>query len=206
MPKLKKKKAKKKVVGGALLALLSLTFAGRALTADDTFHNCNGKERWDVKTLEDKAASQVDYTHVLPATIKSLSQIPLTFNPNVEAEFFRHPEETKVYQLKNCKIDLVKKETSASGDGDYHLVITQGNNTMIGEIPDYHCENNKESPAIEVFKKVRTDFQPLLNGKRYKDHTYDITGVAFFDPPHHQTGRNEANGIELHPILDIKIH
>ena len=109
MPKLKKKKAKKKVLGGTLLALLSLTFASRALTADDTFRNCNGKERWDVKTLQDQAASEVDYNHIQTATVQSLSQVPRNFNPNKEAEFFRHPEEKKVYHIKNCKIDLVKK-------------------------------------------------------------------------------------------------
>ena len=200
----KKKKPKKRVLVSTLLALLTLTFAGRALTPEDTFRNCNGKERWDVKTLQDQAASEVDFDHISSATINSMSEIPLTFNPNVEAEFFRHPEEKKVYRIDNCKIDLVKNESGA--DGDYHLVIKQGNITMIGEIPDFHCENNKQSPAIEIFKKVRTDFQPLLTGNRYQDHTFDITGVAFFDPPHNQTGRNKINGIELHPILDIKIH
>ena len=204
MPPTKKKKPKKKVIGAALLALLTLTFAGVSLTSDDNFKICDGKERWDVKTLQDKTASEVDYDHILPASVESMGNIPLTFNPNVEAEFFRHDEEKKVYQIKNCKIGLVKNGSSA--DGDYHLVIKQGNLTMIGEIPDYHCENNKQSPAIEVFKKVRTDFQPLLTGKHYLNHTYDITGVAFFDPPHNQTGRNKFNGIELHPILEIKIH
>jgi len=200
----RKKKPKKKVLGGALLTLLSLTFAGNSLTSEDTFHACNGKERWDVKTLQDRAASEVDYDNISPATVESMGQIPLNFNPNVEAEFFRHPEEKKVYRIKNCKISLVKNESSA--DGDYHLVIKQGTITMIGEIPDYHCQNNRQSPAIEVFKKVRTDFQPLLTGKRYLNHTFDITGVAFFDPPHNQTGRNKINGVELHPILEIKIH
>ena len=30
----------------------------------------------------------------------------------------------------------------------------------------------------------------------------DITGVAFVDPPHGQTGR-APNGMEIHPILNI---
>ena len=200
----RKKKPKKKLLGAALLSLLSLTFAGRSLTSADTSRSCNGNERWDVKTLQDQAAAEVDYGNIIPASVKSLSEIPLTFNPNKEADFFRHDEEKKVYRINNCKIVLVKNESAA--DGDYHLVIVTGRDTMIGEIPDHRCKNNKQSPAIEVFKTVRTDFQPLLTGKRYRDHTYDITGVAFFDPPHNQTGRNKKNGIELHPILELKIH
>jgi hypothetical protein len=203
MPPKKKKKPKKKAVATALLVLLSATFASLSLTPSDTFKSCNGKERWEVKTLQDTAAVNVDYENVIPTTISFLSNIDPGFNPNLEAEFHRHDNEKIVYQIKNCKIDTVRNESKA--DGDYHLVLKQGSLTMIGEIPDFHCQNNEESGAIEVFKKVRTDFQPLLNGKHYRDHTYDITGVAFFDPPHHQTGRSK-NGIELHPILEIKIH
>ncbi len=201
----KKKKQSKKNIGMAgLFALLSLTFAGQSLTTADKVKECHGVERWDVKTLQDAAAGEVDYDHIISSSIANLGNLPLTFNPNRDTEFYRHSPEKKVYLIKNCKIDLVKNESSA--DGDYHLVLKQGNQTMIAEMPDYHCENNRHSPAIEIFKKVRTDFQPLLTGKHYRDHTYDITGVAFFDPPHGQKGRNEKNGIELHPILDIKIH
>lgn len=203
MPPKKKKKPKKKAVAAALLALLSATFASLSLTPSDTFKSCNGKERWDVKTLQDTAASSVEFDQVTSTTVKALSDIQISFNPNREAEFFRHDEEKKVFRIENCKIDTVLNESDA--DGDYHLVIKLNGATMIGEIPDYHCQNNKESPAIEIFKKVRTDFQPLLTAKRYRQHRFDITGVAFFDPPHHQTGRSK-NGIELHPILEIKIH
>lgn len=204
MPFTKGTKPKKQVTATALITLLTATFAGEALKKEDTFHPCSGRERWDVKTLTDQEASKIDYNQVIPTTIEALSKIPITFNPNKEAEFYRHPEECHVYQIKNCKIKLVKDESDA--DGDFHLVLIQGKNTMIGEVPDYHCENNKLSPAISIFKKVRKDFQPLLIGSRYLNYTYDITGVGFFDPPHGQTGRNEKNGIELHPILDIKIH
>jgi len=203
-PPKKKKKKNKKLTAAALIAILTATFASVSFTPADKLKTCNGVERWDVKTLQDTAAGGVDFDHIFPATVESMGQIPLTFNPNKEAEFFRHTEEKKVYQIKNCKIDLVKNESGA--DGDYHLVIKQGNLTMIGEIPDYHCKNNQTSPGIEVFKKVRDDFTPLLTAKRYRQHTFDITGVAFFDPPHNQTGRNKFNGVELHPILEIKIH
>ena len=204
-PPRKKKKRNKKAIATALLALLTATFASVNLTSadKDNLKNCNGVERWDVKTLQDTAALGVDYDHIISENVKNLSEIDPGFNPNKNAELFRHDVEKKVYVIKNCKIDLVKNESHA--DGDYHLVIKQGNVTMIGEIPDYHCKNNQKSPALEVFKKVRDDFSPLLVGKRFRQHTFDITGVAFFDPPHNQTGRSK-NGIELHPILEIKIH
>src|SRR5467141_123529 len=55
-------------------------------------------------------------------------------------------------------------------------------------------------------ESARQKFEAQFPGGRGADNLLGIpvtvTGIAFYDRPHHQTGR-AVNGMELHPLLDI---
>lgn len=157
---------------------------------------CGGVERWAVKVLTDPAASQVNYTPIL-TTIDSLIHIATVPNPNaprmVGIEF-------QAYKI-TCNITIKKNED----DNDYHLVLKTGTETMIGEVPDPVCAVAATSAHVDEFIAARNwvntniGIDPVPN---VNIAPVAITGVAFVDPPHGQTGR-APNGMEIHPILNI---
>lgn len=85
-------------------------------------------------------------------------------------------------------VTLVRQES----DGDLHLVLQAGGNHMIAESPLPTCT----SQALLVYRKAmataRSHVQLCARAR--------ITGVAFFDFDHGQTGV-APNAIELHPVL-----
>lgn len=80
-------------------------------------------------------------------------------------------------------------------DGDLHLVISDGTYTMIAETPVSDC--NKE--ATDFRRKQMKEARAAV---RLCDSA-QLTGVAFFDFFHHQTGV-APNEIELHPLLAFR--
>lgn len=77
---------------------------------------------------------------------------------------------------------------------------------MIAEIPNLSCDSSsyknqyrtKFDSALVCFNSYKTKRYKVLSGK------YCITGVAFFDKKHGQLGLAQ-NGIEIHPVLSIKM-
>lgn len=62
------------------------------------------------------------------------------------------------------------------------------------------------SELLAVYNKFQEQFTTISGGWNDADGIpVRITGVAFFDRPHGQTGR-ALNGIELHPLLDIEFN
>jgi hypothetical protein len=80
-------------------------------------------------------------------------------------------------------------------DGDLHLVISDGSHTMIAEAPVFAC-------TVGATPYRRTQMKNARAAARLCD-TAMLTGVAFFDFFHHQTGV-APNEIELHPLLAFK--
>jgi hypothetical protein len=159
---------------------------------------CGGTERWDVKVLADTGAAHVNYTP-LTTTIDSLVHIvtptPGTSEPRIAGL------EYQAYTV-NCTITALRTET----DYDYHLVLFDGTNTMIGEVPDPTCAVAATSAHVNEFLAARnwvstnigTVTNTYLNVKNVV-----VTGVAFLDPPHGQAGM-APNYLELHSILKLK--
>jgi hypothetical protein len=153
----------------------------RPTPAADTRALC-GVERWAVKTLQDRPSllSQSDTTiaHLVsrhPASALSGARLP----------FERH-----VFRV-TAEVTLVRPED----DGDLHLVLSDGGQTMIAESPSASCGSRATAEYRRQMAQARTQAQVCARAR--------VTGVAFFDFNHGQTGV-APNAIELHPILAFR--
>jgi hypothetical protein len=203
-----------------LFAALFLSASTRGALAA----RCGGTERWFVKVGTDSKAQDVDVAHPIPITVAGLNQLPkLQGTVPAGDNKFRLPEETKVYVVEGL-LALFKDED----DADYHLVITDSSlqytpggpssdgketgTSFIAEIPDPGCVAGQKgalgvpSTFQAAIESSRQKFEAQFPGGKGADKPLGIpvtvTGIAFYDRPHRQTGR-AVNGIELHPILDI---
>lgn len=159
---------------------------------------CGGVERWTIKVLTDAQAAAVNYTPVV-TTIADLIAIPTPDPPNPNASRIAGIE-YQTYSV-TCKITIKKNED----DNDFHLVLKDGNKTLIGEVPDPACY----AAGLSVHNSEYVSARNWVNAHIASGNVYNVnlpevvvTGVAFVDPPHGQTGA-APNNIELHPILDI---
>ena len=97
------------------------------------------------------------------------------------------PFERHIFQV-TAPVTLVRPED----DQDLHLVLRAGRKHMIAEAPAWSC-----------IRKAKTYRRRQMEGARQAVRICRrarITGVAFFDFKHGQTGV-APNAIELHPIL-----
>jgi hypothetical protein len=163
-----------------------------------------GTERWDVKTLSDAAAKNVNFTPKT-ATVKTLYSMKA---PTSGAA--RHTSENQAYtvhaKLVGYKIEFDSKQNT--GDHDFHIVIQDmdGPQTIVVEIPDPVCAGVCTSLKKAAIAQARADFQqgvtkqPESEFLALKDPVeVDVTGVLFFDFAHGQTGLAK-NCVELHPV------
>jgi Protein of unknown function (DUF3761) len=141
-----------------------------------------GVERWTVKTLQDRP--QLLPTRKVTLTYLITRPAPPSL-PTTRLRFERH-----VFQVRAAVI-LVRHEH----DSDLHLVLSDGNHTMIAESPLASCAPGatptRRSQMADARTKVRLCSKAL------------VTGVAFFDFEHGQTGV-APNAIELHPVLGFR--
>ena len=142
-----------------------------------------GVERWTQKTLQDRprllatAATTVHYLVTRPAPQ------PL---PSSRLPFERH-----VYTV-TARVVLVRREA----DQDFHLVLTTSNGEhMIAESPAPSCDSHATSLRRSQMTQARAKVRVCAKAR--------VTGVAFFDFNHGQTGV-APNAIELHPILAFR--
>ena len=158
-----------------------------------------GVERWSVKTGTDAGARLINLGYHFPTAISRLSA--LTAPSSLPSSSRVRPVETTVYTLTGTLLRY--KEES---DSDYHLVISDGQHTMIAEIPASYCVGSN-SPLATGIKHARAQFtqryHPSTSHFLYTHAKVQITGVGFFDFLHGQSGV-APNGIELHPVIDIQ--
>jgi hypothetical protein len=140
-----------------------------------------GGDRWTVKTLQDRP-------HLLRArktTIHFLITRPAPSHlPDTRLPFERH-----VYTVIAAVV-LVRPEE----DSDLHVVLQQGGNHMISEAPSPSCDRHATAYWRRQMRMARSHVRLCARAR--------VTGVAFFDFPHGQTGV-APNAIELHPILQF---
>ena len=171
-----------------------------------------GKERWNIKVGADLTVpGPVSYPQ--STTIAELVAIPapsairafkapsnkkdILFYQNKRFE----PTETTVFSL-DATMTVIKHEV----DGDYHIVLRDGANTMIVESPDPACaQGSVLLPQItEVRAAIEQKFGgPIVGRKGNLAIPVHVEGMGFFDFCHGQEGR-APNCIELHPILKIE--
>jgi len=109
-----------------------------------------GVERWSVKTGTDAGARSINLGYHFPTAISRLSA--LTALSSLPSSSRVRPVETTVYTLTGTLLRY--KEES---DSDYHLVISDGQHTMIAEIPASYCVGSN-SPLAAGIKHARAQF------------------------------------------------
>ena len=80
-------------------------------------------------------------------------------------------------------------------DSDLHVVLQQGGNHMISEAPSPSCDRHATPVRRRQMRAARNRVRLCARAR--------VTGVAFFDFDHGQTGV-APNAIELHPILGFR--
>jgi hypothetical protein len=168
-----------------------------ALAAAITHALACGRERWDVKTLTDPDASQVNLTPQV-ATVADLIDLPAPVQPTGRVR-----QEFNTYQLTGT-ITFAKLEA----DNDIHMVLTDADGrTMIVESPCRDCAQNSivHEQIATVRQIVEAEFPTAATGGVENTSVpVTVTGVAFFDRLHGQDGV-APNGVELHPILSFVV-
>ncbi len=179
-------RARKRTATTALVALVvALCVAGAARVAPGLGADARllcGVERWSVKTLQDRPS----LLPVRTTTLRFLVTRPAPQTlPSTRLPFERH-----VYRV-TAAVTLVRPED----DGDFHLVLRDGALHMIAEAPSTSC-------VVGATPVRRAQIQAARAAVRLCARA-QITGVAFFDFKHGQTGV-APNAIELHPILNFR--
>jgi hypothetical protein len=153
-----------------------------------------GSERWDVKTGTDPYTGMVSLVPV-PTTIATLVGLAAAGGGTMRES----PTETTLWELKDVTLTELKSES----DSDYHLVISDGTNTMIAEIPYPTCATG--SPWLCFMENARSEIDAKYSvgsSPQTPAATITLRGVGFFDFKHGQNGV-APNAIELHPLLQI---
>ena len=160
--------------------------------------SCGGAERWAEKVFTDAVASHIDFAHPHNSSVTYLCSLPTITPTTYQARI--EPNEDSVYTII-CNITEFRPES----DSDCHVVVTDGTNTMICEVPDVGCSSVSPSPKAKEFSICRAWIHKNLG---YTINTsvsiapVIITGVAYYDPPHGQSGA-APNNLELHGVISI---
>ena len=172
--------ARPSLLVGAAVALAALSaLVGSPASAQRTTRDACGVERWTVKTLQDRPR----LLPVREARIAYLVSRPAPHPlPDTRLPFERH-----VFRV-TAAVTLVRAED----DSDLHLVLSDGTRTMIAESPSPACTARATPTRRRQMAQARQRVSLCIRAV--------VTGVAFFDFKHGQTGV-APNAIELHPVL-----
>ena len=141
-----------------------------------------GVERWTVKTLQDRPR----LLRARKTTVHFLVTRPAPHSlPTTRLPFERH-----IYTV-TAAVTLVRQED----DSDIHLVLQEGGQHMIAEAPSPSCDPKATSYRRKQMATARNHLRLCAGAV--------VTGVAFFDFKHGQTGV-APNAIELHPVLAFR--
>jgi hypothetical protein len=183
-------------LSGAFLGCSSESGIEEEGDTEATVGGC-GVERWSVKTGTDTTASNIDPT-LVDTTVTALATFSVPASLPATSRIAPHEDTT--YRLRNVTLVSVKQEA----DGDYHLVLSDGHQTMIAEIPSPSCVGST-SPLRSKIQSARATLDAAfhVSGSVTKiGHPVTVSGVGFFDFKHGQNGV-APDGFELHPVLDI---
>ncbi len=177
-----------------------------------------GYERWAVKTGQDAGVITMQ-----PAAVSSIAALSALRSPLPKQTGKYPPQINHRLRHENEQVTLSATIVSyrVENDSDIHLILSDGNKTLIAEIPNPGCMDNLAgakgmvpSPWTAQVQAVRgaflakTGYVPAPWKSAYgppfiKTHIpVTLTGVTFFDWPHTQGGA-ARNAIEIHPVLAI---
>ncbi len=152
--------------------------AGTGGSSASSSQSC-GVERWTVKTLQDRPKLLKTRRTTIHLLVSRAAPHPL---PTTRLPFERHR------YVVIAAVTLIRPEE----DGDLHLVLQAGGDQMIAESPSPSCDAKASPLYRRLMTSARSRIRLCARAR--------ITGVAFFDFDHGQTGV-ARNAIELHPIL-----
>jgi hypothetical protein len=181
------KSVSRPVVGLVLLVAVASTLSPGQVRRPECGH-----DRWAVKTLTDKDRGRVDVSPV-NATVSKLASIRIHEIPYPEDGRIE-PEELHVYRVR-AKLMEIRREK----DSDIHIILADLDRLeirMIAEIPAPECANG--SGHEDAFRQAR---ETVLSMR--VETTIEVVGVGFFDYLHDAKG-GAKNGIEIHPVLQLK--
>jgi hypothetical protein len=139
-----------------------------------------GKERWLVKTLQDRP-------RLIRAKASTVANLAGLERPK-PVPATRLTLERHIYSVV-AAVTLVRSEA----DQDLHLVLEDGPDHMIAESPNTPlCTVNATAYRRKQMADARNAVRLCASAR--------VVGVGFWDFKHHQTGV-APNAIELHPIL-----
>lgn len=179
---------------------------GGARDACGAMHSgtCHGAERWAIKTGADAegGAASVALDHPRRTTIEALSAlVPSRGQTGALLSCERDaPVEKTYYELRDVVLVGVRSER----DCDLHLVLSDGEHTMVAELPS-PAMVAESSPWRGRIARVRAAFEERFGHGRHDGLScaVSVRGVGFFDRLHGQTGMG-PHGLELHPVLGIR--
>jgi hypothetical protein len=174
------------------LFLVSLLLSGGDAQGQVAPRQC-GFDRWPVKILSDDDRSRIDFKPIDSTVAKlgalPIHEVPYPYNKRIG------PEEFHVYRVR-ARLLRARNER----DSDLHLLIADlddDHSRMIAEIPAPGCAEG--SGHEEDYRKARDAVGRVPRGS-----IIEIVGVGFFDFLHEQIGA-ARNGIELHPVLSLRL-
>lgn len=205
--------------------LMLVAAAALATFARTAAAQCGGVERWALKVGADQGAAQIDVTPV-PTTFSSLVHIT---RPTLPSDDITRVAAERMVRVVNGRLVQFKLESGKTGDGDFHLVISDDTqlftpggsgpaspHSVIAEIVNPDCVGGRDGSVTAPSRfatqlaTVRGQFQQQFatihsGWNQGGGIPVRVTGVVFFDRPHGQVGR-ALNGLELHPVLDIQFN
>jgi len=175
---------------------------------------CAGHERWQIKTLSDDEADQVNKT-ARTTTVDELREND-TRPDKVSAKVGRIAR----VEFRRYRVRITLHQAFREDDGDLHVIIHDPHHdgeadpahTMIIEFPNTNCEPQKSSTYAPLLQEAREKFAAFVKACTGYDGTFGspvelhghvtITGVGFWDIKHGNPQRGRApNDLELHPVL-----
>jgi hypothetical protein len=153
-----------------------------------------GHFRWNVKTIEDADRTQVKL-RVVQTSIKDLNAIPKPAEPYPANNRIK-PWELQVYRVRA----RLKAVLPPASDGDIHLFLEDPDNPeehIIAEIPAPECV--RDGAHAEEYRIVRATVSALR-----VNSFVEVTGLGFFDKASGRLFGRARNGIELHPVFNIR--
>lgn len=182
-------------------AALAVSIAGQA---SDVRNAACGRERWNVKTLADAAATKINYAP-RRTTVEAMRGLPRPAGIGPRA-VRAGPFEFVTYTLR---AGLVKVRRTKSLD---LLLVIRGQapgSTMLVAFPDTHAclevaAGPKGGEIHSATDSLIADCGPAFPSHRWQNlaGTATITGVGFFDVRHAKPTEGQApNGFRLHPAL-----
>lgn len=164
-----------------------------------------GAERADVKLLADVHPQFFENASKLPVrscTIAELRQVP-------QPKKWTPTLPRMLSEMRICEVKVWVTEYKLEADLDFHVVIEDENHdTMIAEFPAPACA--KDPKLKGIFSTARSALLKLLphpptpQVKRLASpRPVTFVGVVFIDKLHGQLGV-APNGVELHPVLEVR--